>query len=1020
MNTPVFYLPTQMLYQKPDFTKHDEAMKTYLHAQFGKEYLNEQTPISEKWDKLMGAFKTQVPAEYKQLFESFQERRKQVVDNNRFNLSLTDVLVLFENFYFLYNGDMPDFCIPKSTQPKFLEGLKRAMGYGVCEPGIVTELNTHLRKYRSDTNWILVELHEQRCNIIQRIADEYNTINTVAESLSIHTVMHMFSLAKNKSLGVENEREIEDAYAYLSQPQSMTAYFESVYEEYFTQYEANVINNLAEYALFNMRIDPLAELDLTDWDNNALVLTEEKTNSLYPKLGEFFALYFALDDRQSIVEYDATLSIFKKSEVLAQLKKLVEEKLKQENFLVNFNDLTKENVAGYELRLPTGISVEVLCTLSEMLQNAQDNPQQIRRILTEKRKLIEKYPYLIANSVLANPKLWRYLPGTLRNNSDFLDSLIGKINFACDEMIQKGTMEQADSLIDLLIMMSKPTSDLLSGCSSSIFLNNREIALRLVTKNGIIYKYLSSALQESQEIMDAALLQNPEVSKYFPANRQLQLNSNVAKLINVEAQFYQNWENNSLLEIMDKSENVLRLLETEFLSQPTLTQLAQPLSPSELLWIMNARRQKGLPNLPELTEEGLNQFIEALGLTGNKWEPNYLAFKHRTTKNSQNLNQSAPFNHTYKHVIATRCVVRSNQWLSAFFAFQKQIPVYHKPFSGLEEVWEQLKLTGHIASSFLKSISETLIVLGTLGLNYAITLLPPLIDFYFTPYIELIINGAAAYTGGLFLLSMLQLYVGSVMINNWLGNSENELVNIVLFITALLIPSSFITWMLTLEMAYIGCYLLATVIAASSSIFGTQWSLAEINTLASTALDHWLFPYYYIIISSFQTVGYFVNLMVECPRHFFAMTIPWITRTLASCFNADHSAIGEDLLKIKVENSISRLLESDSVSANVKGSILESIWQKINQDVQHSNGTLTFEIALNRKYTLTTDNHTCEKSFIDVAEMRRSDKEGFNLHTPQTRYSFFGIQSKTSTASNLKEYAIENGDIDEPPTLVFV
>ncbi|USQ14887.1 DUF4116 domain-containing protein [Legionella lytica] len=1020
MNNPVFYLSTEMLYQKPDFTKHDEAMKTYLQSQFGEEYLNEQTPITEKWDKLMEAFKTQVPAEYKQLFESFQQRRKQVANNNRFNLSLKDALALFENFYFLYNGDKPDFCISKSTQAKFLEELKRAMSPGVCEPGIATELNTHLRKYRSDTNWILVELHEQRCNIIQRIADEYNTINNVGESLSIHTVMHMFNLAKNKSLGVGNEKEIQDAYTYLSKTQSMTAYFESVYEEYFSQYEANVINNLAEYALLSMRMDPLAELDLTEWDNNnALVLTESETLSLYPKLGEFFGLYFAEDDRQSIVEYDETLSIFKKSDVLAQLKSLVEEKLKRENFLVNFNDLNKENAEGYGLRLPTGISVEVLCTLNEMLQNAQNNPQKIREILTDNKKLIEKYPCLIAIAVLANPKLWRYLPRTLRNNSDFLDSLIGKINFAIEEMIQKGTIEQVDSLIELLLMMSKPTGDLLSGYSSSSFLNNREIALRLVTKNGLFYKYLSPDLQESQEIMDYALLQNPGVSKYFPDNRQLQLNSDTNKLINFEVPFYQNWENNSLLERMDKSESVLSLLDTEFLSLSTLTQLAQPLSPRELLWIMEARRQKGFANLPELTEEGLNQFIEALELTENGWEPNYLGFKRRTPQHSQHLNQDFSFNQTYKKALAKRCVADSNQWLSAFFAFQKQIPVYYKPFSGLEEVWEQLKLTRRIAFSFLKSIGETLIVLGTLGLNYAVTLLPPLIDFYFAPYIALIINCAAAYTGGLFLLSMLQLYVGSVMINNWLDNSINAFVNIVLFITALAIPTLFTTWMLTLEMVYIGCYLLALAIAASSSIFGTQWSFAEINTLTSTALNHWLFASLYLIISSIQTVGYFLNLMVEWPRHFFAMTIPWVTRTLASCFNTESPAIGEDLLKIKVENSISRLLESDSVSANLKASVLESLWKKIQQDVEKSQGTLTFEMALNRQYTLTTNLNTCQKSFMDVAEMHRSDKEEFNPHTTQTRYSFFGIKLKTSTASNLKEYAVENVEIDEPPALVF-
>lgn len=892
---------------------------------------------------------------------------------------------------------------------------------GVCEPGIATEFNTHLRKYRSDTNWILVELHEQRCNIIQRIADEYNAINHVNEALSIHTVMHMFSLAKNKSLGVDNEKEIEDAYSYLTQTQSMTAYFESVYEEYFTQYEANLINNLAESALLNLRIDPLAELDLSDWDNNALVLTETETNSIYPKLGEFFSLYFATNDRQSIVEYEEALSIFKKSDVLAQLKILVEKKLEQENFLVNFNKLTEENAQHYNLRLPTGISVEMLCTLNETLQNAQDNPQQIRQILTDNRKLVEKYPCLIASAVLANPKLWRYLPGTLRNHSAFLDSLIGKIDFVTQEKIQNGNADDTDSQIELLLMMIKPNYDFLKGYSSSFFLSNIEIALKLVAKNGFLYKYLSPALQNNKQVMDYALEQNPQVSKYFPENRQLQLNSNTDKLINLGVEFHNNWANSSLVERIDKSESVLSLLETEFVSLSTLTQLAQSLSPSELLWIIKARQQRGLQNLPELTEEGLNQFIEALELRDRGWEPNYLNFKRTIPPNSQHLDLNFSFNQRYHKELAQRCVARSNQWLTAFFAFQKQIPVYYKPFSGSEDVLDQLKLTGRIAFSFLKSIGESLLVLGRLGLNYAVTLLPPLIDFYLTPYLLFIVNSIAAYTGGLFLLWMLQLYGGSVIINNWLDNKFNPLVNLALFIIALSAPTFFITGILTLELVYLGCYVLAALIAASSAVFGTSWSLTEINTLASTALSHWLLANFYFVIHSIEAVIHFgLKLTVEWPKHFFALIVPWVTRSIASCSNTDSHAIGDDLLKIKVENSISRLLGSDSVSANLKGTVLESLWQKIQLDVKQSEGTLTFEKALNRKYIFSTDGKTCEKSFMEVAETHRQDKEGFNLNTTQTRYSFFCIKSKTSTASNLQNYADKWVDDDETPAIVLV
>lgn len=120
MNNPVFYLPLAMLYQKPDFTKHNEAMKIYLQSQFGERYFDETMPVETKWDLLMGSFKRQVPEEYHELFESFKERRKQSVDGNRFNLSLQDTLVLFENFYFYTTAIMQIFVFHNQPKLNFL------------------------------------------------------------------------------------------------------------------------------------------------------------------------------------------------------------------------------------------------------------------------------------------------------------------------------------------------------------------------------------------------------------------------------------------------------------------------------------------------------------------------------------------------------------------------------------------------------------------------------------------------------------------------------------------------------------------------------------------------------------------------------------------------------------------------------------------------------------------------------------------------------------------------------------
>ncbi len=68
---------------------------------------------------------------------------------------------------------------------------------------------------------------------MQRIADEYNASHNVGAGLSIHTVTHMFELAKMYELGVDYEKSTKDPY--IIDTGSMTAYFESCFINYFSR-----------------------------------------------------------------------------------------------------------------------------------------------------------------------------------------------------------------------------------------------------------------------------------------------------------------------------------------------------------------------------------------------------------------------------------------------------------------------------------------------------------------------------------------------------------------------------------------------------------------------------------------------------------------------------------------------------------------------------------------------------------------------------------------------------------------
>lgn len=1014
--SPIFYLPTVRLYQKPNYENHDRAVKSFVSGVLGEQYTSGKGTESDKWDLLMNAFVTTVPEEYKALLSAFQEKRKGVEEGNRYNLSLEDARSFFEHFYFLYNARNPEFCPSERNRNKLLEDLKRAISPDVCEPGITTEFNAVLRKYRKDSNWIVVELHEYRCNIIQRIADEYNAFNGVTDAFSIHTVMYMFQLAKDKLIGVSSEKEIEDIFTASSGSEEKKAYFNSVYQGYFAEYEQNLETNLTLHLLQQFKTQVLSSndnltVDIASWEANPLLIPEQTIQLINERCNEFLEVHFSEEVLVDFITQNDKdeFVLASKKDIEVKLRRLVKEKLIQDQYLVHYDDLTPDNVESFELRLPDGMTGKELCQLQEKLTDAKNNPEQLLALIKNNKSFVQKYPYFIAKSLLDTPQTWYFLPANVKNDLDFIDGLLSYIDSSLSQLEDsEGALISAKPLIDFLLHVVKDNPDVLKTHPFH-FLSNKTIALTLLKRNGLLYKYLPDNLQHDAEICACAVGQNAAVIDYLPDNRSTSLAEKRIILEDLGLTFSR--MGTEVLLSLDKTQNAITLLTTEVVPITKLIQLAQPLTPLELLDIIKLRNEKGLAEFPGFDELALKGFISALSLDDKQWDTTFLDFKRRNMQKFQTVEKGILLSTDQRESLAMQCIAESNKWVAAFLTYQNNMPNYLLPFNNSDAVYQQLLMTYKLLHSLLRSIKAMCIVLAKTALAYLLWLLTQMIGLALTA-IAAIGTPLLLANLGVFTALFLQLFIARLLLQ-CVWPDLTSLIWFCLGVLALISTTGFIALVIEMEVAFAVYVLGAAIGMLTSNLFGLNWTFSEINSRARAILFYGIFADVHLLFSFITTCWTLVqSVLLVWPNHVFSMIVPWVTRTLVTFNSLESRLDGDALLKVKVEGSIQRLLGHDAASAKQKGQVLESLWDRIEKDVEQSKGRLSLKGALNRKYSVSVDGVDYhQKSFMEIAAIPRGDAM-FSLNNTKS-YSFFGYNPKTTTEKILQAYATKESQVAE-------
>ncbi len=1007
-------LPTNAIYKSPTMEGFSEAKNALLEKQFGADYFVKD--VDRRWNQLMEAFAAVAPVDDREKFIGFQAKRKNVEYGNKNVLQLFKALDYFEHFFFFYCDNNSKFKLSDLEKTMLRQEVNEAMAEGLCEPGLITRLENGMQKAKKDTNWIVNALHQQRRSIIEQIAVEYNRDNAVPESMSIHTVMHMQKQAQSKSLGIELEGEISDIYTDYFYQRAMSVYFESVYKGKFAQYPRYIVTSLSQYAM-----DELAEflsaqgLNLNDWDANSIALTIAQQQALSPLIERLFDDN-SLEPIGGLDDDTFNYSLFNRKEFYQAVDKLVQKKLVNGGFFVSLADIDKSKLSSYDLHLPSSVSLKALIEFNEAIQNLSDNFNDVRALFRRNLIIISQYPNLLVDKILENPALWLSLPKPVKNNVVLIDACIEKLNKLLADAVKKENNPRREELIDSLWMIVKSNTDFMQNVSKTL-LADKNIALKLVAKDGLLLRMLPDVLKKDDVVMKAAIGQNRKAF-YYTYNEQ----GNIPLLYEVHRNELPS-ELAVIFPISDldnaqiafdnfvKIQNMLVLLQQRHISSGRLTRLAQSLTPDELLKVIQVRRDNQLPMLPHCSEHNLQIFTQVV--SGNLWRAKgYLAVKREITATFTDENEGVFLSDNYRNYIAKKCIVESNQWFLASMAFNKKFPAYDAAFNTFGDVFAQWLLSTQGLMALLQSVGSSL-------LKYTMQILPYLLlvvaNWYTDPIIYAFIEKLVEFTIaniGMVLPLVFHVLVLSSLLYSLLNYLEIDdapyLIGfglcVVLFAVAF--PAELLFIATYIELVSVSALMIAALIKLASSSMNVEISWFAAKLQAVIGCINYLTAEINFTVVLIKVVYQFAqDLFLIWPQMVVDALLPWLTRTWATLSKSREAAYtGDDAIKIDVEESISRLLNSEEPAAIKKGEILDALWEKTQSDVGEPQGAVSLARGLNKKYDVLVSSEVSKLSLWEVAAKPRSNALEFSISAPDSRFSFFGLRGDTATASQLRKH----------------
>ncbi len=969
-------LPTNKLYKTMSLTEYNQALAPYV-AGLASGYIDKSIP--ERWDIVMMRMKRLAPHMSDKL-ETFRRSRKGT-NASLFNLSLADCLDYFENYAFLYETEDERFRLSEHQRAKLLEGIDDAMG--TCETGINTRFELVLQQFRTDLNWVTNILAKYRYQLIIGLQDAYNNQFDIEDVLKTHTLKRMMHLA-SKPYGIAIEHSIMDAFAHLTDRSNIADYFQQNAPKIFrNDYQEQVVEILAQDLL--LKIKALYCPEECDWAKTELVINQADVyefkkfvvenrldlppNTIY-RLG---TLDEADDDIESERVPTYNFHVKKQGEMLEVLRYLIQQKLYREHYFVSFADLTRENSSLLgELGLRSS-KVNELVELREAFDAAVPHPAKLRLLLQQNARIILQYPELLVRMIEIHPGMIKYIPRMLTNNLGFIQKimnpLIGLMKAKRNEQDNRHYLEFLRCITSFL----RRPEITVKFVKDDLFIDP-SFSLHLMQQNGLLFSSLPENMKQQEDIIEAAVRQNPFALLMIPEHLQplyetLALQHPIFKELNwthnfkgavefiyreqylllsrsfpqefpdPDSETFQNLFNQPQLlsYAMEEVAAFTQLTaETVNLSLAKMSKMTHFLSPKQLMAIMEFRELYGVPRLPYCNQKMLNNFlssIEASGLNFNTDDTDLLRMEA-----SQRLLVN-PNEDIYEDSVIG-CLAKTDNWFLAMVHYQNSTT---GAFKTKRQAWLQFKKMLAELSDALFSMLK--LVLGTF--------------FLFELYISIDLLATSL------LFSTLGIWLGGI------------------FVIGLLTP-----------------FFLSQYDAHNPTLYTGLFAFGVLSYLILLPLPTVLGVLAYFAITELMTIA-------ESSLAFFLSTLSFLGRSLQTLFSRHDYVLQQTSdLHVNCENSITRLELMENTSAQEKAELMSDVLTQVDEDLSplqtKGEGQRNRELAqgLLKPYKVEFSGKPHFFSFYQAAALERSNSQPLDVDLKDIGcFRFF----RTTTSSFLPD-----------------
>ncbi len=1019
--------PSLRMFEALDQAVFNDAKSTFFYTAFSQSYAS--STLQERWRLVMDAFKRVLPVTDRPAIDDLCENRLQTIDSDRV-IRLEQMLAYFETFYFLYATQAPEFSLNDTQKTSFLTDLHTAMEEA-CEPGKQQKFENVIRYHRRDLNWVLNTMHQLRYQLLSSMHDAYNTENfdEVAYQNTFdanqyfwrndkinhrfdaqfhlwdaHTLSAMTKLAETNNLGITTLQSIQDVHVSdgSSLETSISRYFNMKYESvFFKEYPSQILNALTQHVLYEittlLQKEP-HELDLSNWQQNKVLLSLPAFNELTSLLDLLFPEHNPIAELVSFDEDSGETFLCVKKQLLNTIETTITDKLRREGFAY---DLTKETneLNQSELfhpcchrqldvfkefnalfsRIKEINSTEVNDFFRRNLVTENNLPLEFYSIFIERPSLVYSLPKRISQHIGFSKGLIEQFNAVLLEKKDYQESHIKALTYLCQNDVSVIEFMSPALLANKALLTSLiNVHDTAFFHACSALQNDDVLAFNTVSVNGLALFHASPTLQNNNALTLSAL-------------RQLGINVKDNAAHNFDSfkgelrDHYKKVYSNHNLEFID--ENLIKnpsqslacgdyekmfaleqLITQKNVSTEMMGRYARYLHPKIFLWAIARRKHLKLLSLPLCNEQTLNAFIDSVelndGVDSALISLDKLACSDFTALRLSSLNLLIDYNaveFNSKKVEDKQCLksfVHHNNWFDGFCENQRLHPYLAQPFYTFNDVFKQLYSS---AKALLFAGFKLVEYIGTLLFDLANICVRgmaiALVALSFSAVISLIVSSLSPFgfeaTFDLFFQVPLLLIHGLAQIS--LNDSSDNI-----FIKSLINIQKMLSWIMPMRI-----------------------HTKLLNTI----------------------VGVVELLKIEFNLLGLAIT-PLFVRTYASINVATLSA------HEKIESIISQLKQRQTSSADSKADMLNSLWQCIQCDKTYLSGAITLPQSIEKDYEFMYQGESIIKSFSDVSKCHRIDNDTFQLEATSRQWCGL-FHTKTSSESALLR-VLEEETIESP------